>query len=239
MQQTSIHNEDILRCILALNNLGITQLNRRCFKQAQDTLKDAVRIAQGFGGSLHLELAAALHRAHERSLHPKPSVEIDLPIEVLSDDGVSYIFGSAMQHFDHGLNGIHLIRIEKNDFERASDLNMNFLSAVVVYNCALSYLCQARSEKDRDRIQKLSSVSLAALTLASNACPSLYENLTLSTLCLAMFILRATILVLKALGLESEVCLHVKRLGHLRAVTEQLEAKVHAVCPAEAAAPAA
>lgn len=232
-----------MRRVIALNNAGVEMLGRCCFEQAQQTLMDAVdaiRTITDFDGEPVDEKAMcdAVQKASCRLSHPKPTCFASLSIEVRSDDGAVSAIGQVMQ-VNLLETTMHPIRIDKVDHQSPLELDICLVSAVIVYNCALSYLCPAKIEADPLCRQYLCSTAVNLLILASRICPCVYTGFPLRTIFLAMLILNTTIQAMAIVGNQTQTSAYLERLFYLEKMAIELQLKPYIVLVDDCVAAAA
>lgn len=142
---------DSYRCAVALNNMGVALLERCAYRQALDTLKDAVVLMRGVFDSTPLSrrnqrdrarhCTVLLEKAYHRTAHPQPAPGHSM-VEILSPSGTLAAISSLLHR--HGpalLPPCFPIKIENFDQEaRNADLD----SAMVLHNFATAHLCLSR-----------------------------------------------------------------------------------------------
>jgi hypothetical protein len=153
-----------------LNNTGVALLQRRCYSQAIETLRDAVAImkivcarSEGLQAPVFLQgkecsgadIPINLHEAAQRMANPQAStveVPVKVSLQALSDDsglqalleGLTAI--SPLQDVQMGSlaltsNVAHFLRIEPADFEIPSEKDAVIVSSVIIYNFGMAYRC--------------------------------------------------------------------------------------------------
>jgi len=198
---------------LALNNMAITMIERSCYGQAYETLKDATFALaaasralvseytgdnQSHSSSSALEVQTRLQAAYIRSAHPDPSPLRLFPINVIS-------LNSRVKSADFSFKAITeqvrvqtLIRVDSNDTELLENMEECFdlSSAIILYNYAIVSLAQAdviaRRSKRRSKALKESAIKL--LTLSGDLLSRLYEACEESYILSRVIFISATLL---------------------------------------------
>lgn len=147
----------IYRSAIALNSLGVSLLERRCYLQARETLKDAISLIRAVFADTeesqqhqtHGLLQETVHAARQRLANPRPDVRhavfhVDVMTNnnnvsaedlrsILEDSTSSCVVG----------NKAFAIRIEDFDCGTTSE----FISAILLHNLGLSYYCLSKTVK--------------------------------------------------------------------------------------------
>jgi hypothetical protein len=245
----SMHQRQ-LRALIALQNAGVTLIERRSFNLAQDVLRDSVEILHLVVSCNELEVAkcgvtgvieSKLYKANQHlSCIAQPAV--DVPIRVFVEDATTAAGLGCTMKFDPSEGGIYPIRIEKNDFEETRDMDNDLLTAIIFYNCGLAFLCQARLcqaelhsqvpdlwQQHTILIFELCSVALECFSSSYSSCSVLHQNRPFRSLYVDMMILQGMVEAYQMSGDTSKVSDHVVlRLAHLRSIANRLE-EVHLV----------
>lgn len=180
------------RAAIALNNMAVTMMERRCYRQAFETFKDAVTAMKlstpTFTGQQNQSIIfESLKKAHQRSSHPViSSNEILLTIVSLSHHDARPLIP---QDFSAPSSSsccpmFSLIRIDDVDLLEDSDKidsenGSNTLATLVtIYNFGIANLCRAHClrAKKASASQQLLKGGLKLLTLSCNLLLSQYED---------------------------------------------------------------
>jgi hypothetical protein len=147
-----------------LNNTGVSLLQRRCYRQAMNTLSDALSIMKAVSSRLEAssteaptlqgeefstDIQGKLRDATQRLASPRPStVEMckNISVQVLSDDSSPTAVEPSLLEEDCDTGSpcsqvIYLIRMEPADFEVPSEKDMAFESSTILYNYGMAYRC--------------------------------------------------------------------------------------------------
>jgi len=165
-----------------LNDVGVSLLHRGCMRQAIDTFKDALAVAQlscriktsimdnnrlasptSFVHHDSVDVKKILEQAYDRLSHPKTSTPTDIELEVISDD--ENPAGLKSRHLVEEDTGSS-INIQKENFVIQMDhLNGNLLSSeeedmaiqcsIICYNYGVAYLCLSTLPKSCPFIDQL------------------------------------------------------------------------------------
>jgi hypothetical protein len=152
------------RAAIALNNMGVSLLERRAYREGMETLKDAIFImkrvlrplpisSQGINKTPKStnDADAKVERASKRmaNLHPTPSV---VSIDVISRCSTFSHRSDSGSVLHHGSSSSPLrypLRIEATDFvslgEEGRDSDLE--SSIMLYNFGLAHLCMAKLAK--------------------------------------------------------------------------------------------
>ncbi|GKZ00282.1 hypothetical protein MPSEU_000981100 [Mayamaea pseudoterrestris] len=122
--------ENTYNAAIALNNMGIALLERKCYRQAWETLHDAVQVAcKGQSESV----CTYLNKAFQRQCNPDPSkAKSPLHLEIISDnaDSITCIHATQINH--------SAIAIRLEAFDSTKDVSVD--TAVILHNFAISAL---------------------------------------------------------------------------------------------------
>jgi hypothetical protein len=147
------------RAAIALNNMGVSLLERRAYRQGMETLKDAILVmkrvlvrspsisSQGFGNTPNSTSDAdtKVHRASKRMVNPEPipsAVSVDDVSHCATFSHRSYL-GSVL----HGGSSSPLrspLRIEVTDLVSLEDRDPFLESSIILFNFGLAHLCMAK-----------------------------------------------------------------------------------------------
>lgn len=155
---------------LALNNIGVSLLERKCYSQAMTTLHEALHTLKG---SLSDSEEHATNTTPEKIknamhciMHPTP-MESSIHLDVLSSDSLAPAAIQAVIRGPSPREG-YAIRVDNCDPE-AFNYDQSFDTAILLYNLAIAYLCvstipnQARSSELTRNALTLFSASYSVL----------------------------------------------------------------------------
>ena len=136
-----------VRAAVSLNNIAVGLLERKCFAQASETLKDALEALKSspwVGGETTetdepgQALATRHQKATNRLMNPEPSQSI-IQLVVVSSESLSAM---ALARTKQGpiSREACAIRIEFCEDEAITD-NLTTETAIMLYNLSVSYLC--------------------------------------------------------------------------------------------------
>jgi hypothetical protein len=213
-------------CLIALNNIGISLLERNCVNQARETLQDAVEVMKGRSSLVVLDAA------HRRLAAPKYCSKVNL--RVLSDDlssvgsgGCSSSTSSSILLDPHSTD-LYAIRL---DVHASQDIDIDLLSSIVLYNCGVAFLCVAKTHAS------MSSVAMKLFALSSDRYRAHQQHsVPHRSIFLAMCLLHSMIHALMLSGKSEEAQKHVPRLTYLRQLASQHQVVSSSAMPEAAAA---
>jgi hypothetical protein len=166
----SLLSNHVYRGAIALNNIGVDLLERRCYEQALVTLLDATAAMKTALKDMrntsviptdNMYVTEMVERANKRRSRPL-SMERQPPKGMLHHAD-NYKYRHLQDEHDQLLKTVYPIRIDdvNSDFRCPSNLSdPNAQGAIVLYNCALANLCLARAAHHEDvRETKLNHAS--------------------------------------------------------------------------------
>jgi hypothetical protein len=193
-QRTCFENN--YRTAVALNNMGVELLVKGCFRQAYDTLKDAIaamkethivsdtierkRPSSGFiDGSNSVSMESFLSEAVKRVCAPCIiQTNCNIHFDAISDKNhaqaiakISDVFISGKTRCDHDKNFLYRpVKIDVNESiaDLRSDLHLDFESGVVLFNFAIVHLCLARTGREFKRAHFFARNALQLLCCAND-----------------------------------------------------------------------
>jgi hypothetical protein len=146
------------RAAIALNNMGVSLLERRAYRQGMETLKDAILVmkrvlrspsisSQGFGHTPNSTSDAdtKVHRASKRMANPQPipsAVSVDIVSHCPTFSHQSYL-GSVL----HGISSSAFrspLRIEATGLVPLEESYYLLESSIMLFNFGLAHLCMAK-----------------------------------------------------------------------------------------------
>jgi hypothetical protein len=153
------------RAAIALNNMGVSLLERRAYRQGMETLKDAIFVtmqrvisSQGLcetpNSTSYAE--AKVHRASKRMANPQPissAISIDVVSQSATFSHRSYPSDSVLHEGSSSIRGSPL-RIEATDLVSLEDRDSDLESSIMLYNFGLAKLCMAKLVKTPIKLQE-------------------------------------------------------------------------------------
>jgi hypothetical protein len=146
------------RAAIALNNMGVSLLERRAYRQGMETLKDAILVMKrvlrspsiSSQGSEKPPISTSytdtkVHRASKRMANPQPvpsAVSIDIVSHCATFSHHSHL-GSVL----HGGSSSPLrspLRIEAADLDSLEESDRALESSIMLFNFGLAHLCMAK-----------------------------------------------------------------------------------------------
>jgi hypothetical protein len=158
------------RAAIALNNMGVSLLERRAYGQGMETLKDAIFVmkrvlrppsisSQGFGKTPNSTryAEAKVDRASKRMANPHP-IPSALSIDVVSHC-TTFSHRSGSGSVLHGGSSSPLrspFRIDATDLVSLGEENRYFdlEASIMLYNFGLAHLCMAKLAKTPIKMQE-------------------------------------------------------------------------------------
>ena len=133
------------RAAISLNNMGVCLLEKKCYAQAAETIRDALETMRsclsidgdGIGGEeSHYCLSEKLDRATSRFIHPEPHKNAMMHVEIVSSENLSTW---ALEHIKRGPTSreVCAIRIENCGHELQAS-NPALETAILLHNLAVS-----------------------------------------------------------------------------------------------------
>jgi hypothetical protein len=218
------------RAAIALNNMGVSLLERRAYREGMETLKDAIFImkrvlrplpisSQEFSKTPNstTDADAKVERASKRmaNLHPILSaVSIDVVSRCATFSHRSVLSGSVLRGSSSSPPRYPL-RIEATDFVPLGeeDRNSDLESSIMLYNFGLAHLCMAKLAKTPIKLQEgaLTLFNMAYSVLAP-LCDQEGHGTREDMVLLAAIALDNIVALLTQMGLHSEAN-ELARLG--------------------------
>jgi hypothetical protein len=213
------------RAAIALNNMGVSLLERRAYREGMDTLKDAIFVmklvlrpppicSRGFGKTPYStsDAEAKVKRASKRMANPQP-IPSTVSIDVVSRCAI-FSHRSDSGSVLHGGSSSPL-RIEANDLvslEGNSALDLE--SSIMLHNFGLAHLYMAKLAKMPINLQKgaLTLFNMAYSVLAP-LCDQEGHETREDTVLLAAIALNSIVALLTQMGMHSEAN-ELARLGN-------------------------
>jgi hypothetical protein len=224
------------RAAIALNNMGVSLLERRAYRQGMETLKDAIFVmkrvlrsssrAQGTtSDSTTNDTEAKVCRAAKRMANPR-AVPSALCIGAVSHGGTSsrnLLQGSVLREASSSPFTFP-IRIEAADLDYPDDRDPDLEAAIMLYNFGLAQLCMAKLAKSPIKLQEgaLKHAKLAyRYAILSRLTESEIRSISKTRLLLAVLAVDNVVKVLTMMGKHSEANASYQVLVRLgRAIAE-------------------
>ena len=152
-------------------------MERRCFRQAFETFKDAVAAmkhgtSDKRGESVGPSVVRSLQQAHQRLVRQERSAS-SLPLLVVSHETSSADLCPTSSIF----SAYTLIRLDDVDLAEQDESNESLLTTIMLYNFATSYLCRAHCTKNAALANKLRHGGMKLFSLSRSLLASLYRKL--------------------------------------------------------------
>lgn len=245
------------RAVLALNNIGVSMMDRGCYRQALETMHDAVFLMKavcrgspsfvtGFSDRKPQDVESMLRRATERLLHPEQTEDASVEIMTLtvSDEGHSGDMESTLVVCPFNHEVLIALRLDDSfNFDALGQVESSIMSTCILHNFGLCCICRAKaadvSDLDLARLlhnaARIFELCQSVLSTQSTACRN---GLHLKLLFfLGYVVLSAFIQVLLAEHRKSEALTHLPKLATLKAGVRVLGSSLLVDCnkPAPAA----
>jgi hypothetical protein len=228
---TNLHE---YKAAVALNNMGVTLLQRRCLKDAMDTLKDAITIMKSCfrpqGNNYQaecLDIDLKMQRASKRM-----AISCQNPSSICMDifyrDGCDIQPSMIRSLINKGVVSSippASVKIDSIDFEGLEDRDLDLESALMLYNFGIAHYCMSQIARSPASANMLRTGALKlysmAKTVLSNPiyCPSLLESqledFYQSRARVASLVLSATAHIQVEMGLHVEANETYKAMVHL------------------------
>ena len=158
---------------VALNNMGVSLLERKCYRQALETLHDAVRLTRTQQpmtvSTLPKQHIADAYRRQCKPEPSKPEKPLPLRMEVVSDDSDSITCLRAT----HSHDACIAIRLE--GFESTNDVQVDV--AVILHNYSVAALCLSLAHPTSNTSSQLLQTCLKSLLQCQKELSTRYANL--------------------------------------------------------------
>jgi hypothetical protein len=230
------------RGAIALNNMGVSLLEQRAYRQGMETLKDAIFVMkrvfrpQSSNSSLGETSDSTnstdikIHRAVQRMANLQP-VPFAMITDVISHGAGSLPspLGSILRESSSSSFTIP-IRIEATDIACPEDRDPDLESAIVLYNFGIAHLCMAKLAKSpmklREGALKLFNMAYSIIS-NKNALAGLSESemrrFSETRLLLAIAVLNNVVRVFTEMGKHTEANNSYQRLVRLGTAINELE----------------
>ena len=164
--------ETMYTAAVALNNMGVSLLERKCYRQSLETLHDAVQLTrtQRPRPVSMLPKQHIIADAYQRQCKPEPSKpERPLHMEVVSDDSDSI----SCLRATHTQDACIAIRLE--GFDSTNDVQVDV--AVILHNYAIAALCLSLAHPTSKASAQLLQTCLKSLLQCQKELSARYANL--------------------------------------------------------------
>jgi hypothetical protein len=137
------------RAAVVLNNFGISLLEKNCYKQAMETLRDALSLVREQAASKSATSCSAAERkmelARQRLANPqpckrRPMVLLEVLTNSLSSESLSKVLGEGPP-----CSTCFPVRIDQLEEISSSD----FKCALILQNIGIAYLCMSKTSNKR------------------------------------------------------------------------------------------
>jgi hypothetical protein len=232
------------RAAIALNNMGVSLLEQRAYRQGMETLKDAIFVMKrvfrpqsrnsslGASSDSMSSIDLKIHRAVQRMANPQP-VPFAMITDVISHSVASSHsspLGSILREQSSFSSFTIPIRIEAADIDCPEDRDPDLESAIMLYNFGLAHLCMAKLVKSpmklREGALKLFNMAYSIIS-NKNALSGLSESemrrFSETRLLLAVAVLNNVVRVLTEMGKHTEANNSYQRLVRLGTAINELE----------------
>jgi tetratricopeptide (TPR) repeat protein len=231
------------RAAIALNNMGVSLLEQRAYRQGMETLKDAIFVMKlvfrpqsrnsGLGAASDSTSSTdmKIHRAVQRMANPKPvpsAVIIDVVSHGVASSHCSPL-GSIL-HESSSSSCTVAIRIEATDLDCPEDRDPDLESAMMLYNFGLAHLCMAKLAKSPMKLQegalKLFNMAYSIISNKNGLSRLSEGEMRLKSetrLLLAVTVLSNVVRVLTEMGKHAEANNSYQRLIRLGTAINELD----------------
>jgi hypothetical protein len=188
-----------------LNNIGVSLLERKCYRQAFETLHDSVQLTRKHQISPFSTLPKKLVNAYQRQCKPEPfKLESPLHLQVVTDNSDS----DECLRATHSQDACIAIRLE--GFDSTNDVQMDF--AVILQNYAVAALCLAHAHPSSKTSTSILQTCLQSLLQCQKELAARYAaldgdsdwELVQKAFVIAAVSTKNLLLVLQSLGEEFE-----------------------------------
>jgi hypothetical protein len=233
------------RNAIALNNVGISFLERREYKQAVETLADAIQVMRS---TFRPNPTTPEDLEQESFVTTKPSVDIDTKlqkamkriantrvpchtgiVEVYShDDGDLASIKSAVQYGPSSSIAFP-VRIRCSEYNESDDHDIDVQSAIILRNYGLALACSARTITEGNKSERLRQKAIKVFrlgqSLVCNRVAAQSDAVFQSrALLISAMLLNDIVQVLHELGLSIEASVVHERLMRLATAMKELDA---------------
>jgi hypothetical protein len=138
---STTNQDQSLRGAVALNNIGVTLLERHCYKSAMLTFKDSVQLLKH--ALQEIDSTSDVSNKIQRAMcHLSHSFQISCQLAVLSVDVISSEALESASRKSTRFSRLSVVRLDDVD----SAMESAFLTAVMLYNLSNSYLCLKKAQ---------------------------------------------------------------------------------------------
>lgn len=164
-----------LDATIVLNNLGVALLEMGRFQEANETLRDAFVVwRMGNDASafcVHKKIQIARQRLQDDSKKERPVAQLHVNIISFSEitgTGVFYPAFDISEHLHNMSDSVHVHPIILGDGKKADqpDFEIDFYSALLLYNIGLSLYCTAHTNRNATMRQSLKKKSVKFFQLS-------------------------------------------------------------------------
>lgn len=225
------------RASISLNNIGISLLERRAYRQAVATFKDSLLAMRQAIDSAELlrdavSIESKIHQAAERLA--KPLEDSSFPCVqfiCLDDTFIHSIWKDAGVKNPSAVFPIRLGSSDAQDPECLTTRDIDFKAAAILYNFALAYYCLFQASSNRSdaaqvslKTHEIHLLDMAFMVLC-NSCKDLGDTLTIfdGRLALSVVILRCIVRTRMELGLVRQASLYYEKLLGIEKFLLQLD----------------
>jgi tetratricopeptide (TPR) repeat protein len=249
------------RAAIALNNMGVSLLEQRAYRQGMETLKDAIFVMKhvfrpqsrnaGLGATSYStgRTDVKINRAVQRMTNPQP-VPSTVIIDVISH-GVASSQSSPLGSILRASSSFAVpIRIEATDLDCPEDRDPELESAIMLYNFGLAHLCMAKLAKSPNELREgalklfnmaysiISNKIISNKNTLSRLSASELQIISETRLLLAFAVLNNVARVLTEMGNHTEANTSYRRLARLGTAINELDYPGSLGCQIAAAAAA-
>lgn len=142
---------DYTRAAIALNNIGVSQLERCCYAQGMATLRDAVQTLKGslekdegvgITTENEIQVAERVRKATYRLMNPEPQQQVPIQLVTVSSDRLPAWALSKIKQGPNLQTSVCAIRIDIDTHSNDTGaLSPTLETAILLHNFATSYLC--------------------------------------------------------------------------------------------------
>lgn len=220
-------NASTFRACVSLSNMGVTLLDRQCYRQAQDTLHAAVTLMKCISRKTEtpdvdivFDVQECLGLATHRLLNPNPS-DTYVPMMVVSTAAQDV----DVSAFDPEGTMTPMMYPIRTEVSTGSQANVELVSAILLHNLGIAYYCRAKAQQCPARAARLHkhATHFFRIALAVVSAYRLEEARVTEPLCLSMATMSSMARNLQAEGKLVETQQMLVRLGKLREVVKELE----------------
>lgn len=206
-------------------------LSQACYQQGHEALKDAVFVMKTLSGLVEFSdgrlqeppvaLRESIKRKMDRAIHnhsaPEPSPWRALPLQVIShEDSLS-----SLRSIQGNKKWAYLIHIDVPDHEDITELDINVVSSIAIFNCGASFLCLAETTNNGKLTSQYTDHAIKLLKLSANIL--FFFNDPFEIIYVSAVMLQGLATVLREAGLEKEWRECTRRLATLQSAAGEME----------------